>query len=60
MVFFGCNREDAADIGFDDQFIYDELEKEFEARQIKLVRLLRDEALSAFEQWSSKLDKEKY
>lgn len=60
MVFFGCNREDAADIGFDDQFIYDELEKEFEQRQIKLVRLMRNEALSAFEQWGAKGDKTEY
>ena len=59
-VFFGCNREDAADIGFDDQFIYDELEKEFEQRQIKLIRLMREDALSAFNQWSKKIDKTKY
>ena len=60
MVFFGCNREDAAQIGFDDQFIYDELEKEFEQRQIKLVRLMRNESLSAFEEWRAKEDKTEY
>ena len=60
MVFFGCNREDASEIGFDDQFIYDELERELDDRQIKIVRMMRKEALTAFEQWSDKMDKTEY
>lgn len=59
-VYFGCDREDAANIGFDDQFIYDELERDIDNRQIKIVRLMRKEALTAFEEWSDKMDKTKY
>tara|TARA_R110000868_G_scaffold36445_2_gene129347 strand:- start:3 stop:479 length:477 start_codon:yes stop_codon:yes gene_type:complete len=60
MVFFGCNREDAAAINFDDQFIYDEIEKNIEGRQIKFVQLSRKNALEVFKQWDSKMDKTKY
>lgn len=59
-VFYAATREDAADIGFDDQFIYEELEKNFEHRQMKLVNLMRDEGLAVFENWANKLDKTKY
>ena len=33
-VFYACNREDAAMIDFDDQFIYDELKKKINERRI--------------------------
>jgi tRNA(Arg) A34 adenosine deaminase TadA len=59
-VFFACTREDAAEIGFDDEFIYKEIEKNFEHRQMKLVNLLRDEGLTVFENWTGKTDKTKY
>jgi len=60
MVFYGCNREDAAAINFDDRFIYDELEKEIEGRQIRFAQLLRKDALSVFRSWKEKNDKTKY
>ncbi len=59
-VFYACTREDAANIGFDDQFIYEEIEKNFEHRQMKLVNLMRDEGLTVFENWADKADKTKY
>ena len=59
-VFYACTREDAAEIGFDDEFIYKEIEKNFEHRQMKLVNLLRDEGLTVFENWTDKTDKTKY
>ena len=59
-VFFACTREDAAQIGFDDQFIYEEIEKNFENRQMKLVNIMRDEGLPVFENWASKTDKTNY
>ena len=59
-VFFACNREDAAKIDFDDQFIYDEFNKTVENRQIKFIRLMRKEALSVFEKWEKKTDAIKY
>lgn len=59
-VFYAATREDAASIGFDDRFIYEEIEKNFEHRQMKLVNLMRDEGLTVFENWANKIDKTKY
>ncbi len=59
-VFYAATREDAANVGFDDQFIYEEIVKNFEDRQMKLVNLLRDEGLTVFKNWENKTDKEKY
>ena len=59
-VFYAATREDAAKIGFDDQFIYEEIEKNFEHRQMKLVNLLRDQGLKVFENWANKADKTRY
>ncbi len=59
-VFYAATREDAANIGFDDEFIYKEIEKNFEDRQMKLVNFLRDEGLKVFKNWEIKEDKEKY
>lgn len=60
QVFFACDREDAAAIQFDDQFIYDELEKDMGDRQIKFVSLLRKEGAKVFEQWAQKTNKTEY
>ncbi len=60
QIFYGCTREDAARIGFDDQFIYDELEKPFDDRKIKLTNISRDQANIVFDNWANKLDKTAY
>jgi tRNA(Arg) A34 adenosine deaminase TadA len=60
MVYFACDKKDAAKINFDDQFIYDELEKDFEDRDIKFVRLSRKDAVPVFDKWAAKVDKTKY
>ncbi len=60
QVFFACTREDAANIGFDDQFIYDEIERPIEDRHIKSVNFLRDAGLTVFENWANKQDKKEY
>ncbi len=59
-VFFACTRLDAANIGFDDHFIYDEIELPIEERRIKSVNFLRDAGLTVFENWASKQDKTEY
>ncbi len=59
-VFYAATREDAAEINFDDQFIYEEIEKNFEHRQMKLVNLMRDEGLKVFQNWTNKMDKTEY
>jgi tRNA(Arg) A34 adenosine deaminase TadA len=59
-VVFGNAREDAAAIGFDDQFLYDEVPKPVEARTLPMRRLLAAEALEVFGAWAEKPDKVAY
>jgi guanine deaminase len=59
-IFYACNKTDAAKVGFDDDFIYAEIERPIDERQIKTENLLREEGLRVFENWANKLDKTKY
>lgn len=59
-VVFGNARDDAAAIGFDDQFLYDEVAKPIEARALPIRRLLAAEALEVFAAWAEKPDKVPY
>ena len=59
-VFYACNRDDAAMIDFDDQFIYDELNKQMIDRQIEFSSIMRHDALKIFKKWNLKTDKIKY
>lgn len=53
-VYFGCNKKDAAKIGFDDDFIYKELPLSFSKRSIPFEQINRDKAIEAFEIWDNK------
>ena len=57
---FANTKSDAKAIGFDDSFIYDEIEKSIENRLIPTTTMLRDEAIMAFKIWSQKTDKIDY
>lgn len=59
-VYYGCNQKDAADIGFDDEFIYKEIPLPYEERSIRFEQLARDIALEPFQKWSEKDDKTLY
>lgn len=59
-VYYACTRDDAAAIGFDDDFIYQELGKTNDSRELVLTNLMRDDALEIFNAWSSKPDKIEY
>ena len=59
-VVFGNARDEAAAIGFDDQWLYDEVPKPIEARSLPMRRLLQAEALEVFEAWAAKPDKVPY
>lgn len=50
-IYYANTKVDAANIGFDDQFIYEELEKPINERSLPIQQLLRDEALQAFRLW---------
>jgi guanine deaminase len=59
-IYFGCIKKDAAEIGFDDSFIYEEIDLPFESRKIKATQMLREEALEVFNAWKNKPDKTEY
>jgi tRNA(Arg) A34 adenosine deaminase TadA len=60
QIYYGNTRADAAAIGFDDDFIYQQVPLAPEARTVKMERLLRDEAQIAFQEWANKTDKVRY
>lgn len=59
-IYYGNNQHDAAAIGFDDAFIYEELAVSPAERRLKMEALLTDEAIAAFDAWRDKEDKVPY
>ncbi len=59
-VFYACLAADAADAGFDDAFIYEELKHPLESRRTPMVQLLRDESLAIFSLWKAHEQKTPY
>lgn len=59
-VYYANTKADAADIGFDDQFIYDELEQPMAQRRIPMAQLLRTEAYRVFQSWANQENKTEY
>jgi len=59
-VYYGNTRQDAAAIGFDDDFIYRQVPLPPDQRAIAMQPLLRDEALATFRGWDAKPDKVRY
>jgi guanine deaminase len=59
-VFFASTASDAAAAGFDDAFIYDELQTPAEERRIPMTEVQREEALVIFQEWLAKSDKTPY
>lgn len=50
-IYYGNTKKDAAEIDFDDEFIYKEIEKPLESRKLPIKQLLRNEAQHAFKLW---------
>lgn len=59
-VYYGCSKTDAAKIGFDDKFIYKELDMEPAKRKIPFEQTKRKSAMKAFKAWEEKEDKIEY
>ena len=59
-VYYGSNQIDAAQIGFDDEFIYKEIPLPYSDRSIPFEQLGRDIAMKAFQLWDEKEDKTEY
>jgi len=59
-IVYANTRSDAKNIGFDDEFIYDELKKDIEERKIQLKQIKCEKALESFNLWTEKIDKTEY
>lgn len=59
-IYFGNTKEDAMRIDFDDKFIYDELEKPIEKRNLPCIHMEDTDAMRAFNIWKEKEDKVEY
>ena len=59
-VYYGSTKEDAAKAGFDDSFIYQQLDLTPSQRAIPCIGLLREEALRAFQTWDESPNKTTY
>lgn len=58
-IYYANTKVDAANIGFDDKFIYDEIEKPMAKRTLPIHQMMRTEAQQAFQLWeqsSMKID----
>lgn len=59
-VYYGNTRYDAKNIGFDDEFIYNEFNKLNDKKQVKLIKIDTEENIVAFNKWLEKSDKTRY
>jgi len=59
-IYYGNSRLDASKIGFDDDFIYNELNKDLSSRKIQMKQISQNEAKKAFLDWDKKIDKVEY
>jgi guanine deaminase len=59
-IYYANSKKDAADIGFDDHFIYDELAKPMDHRKLPFTQLMQKEAFAVFKQWEIAENKADY
>lgn len=59
-IYFGNTRKDAAQIAFDDDFIYTEIPKDIKERKVPMEQCAHAEAHEVFVEWQNKNDKIPY
>lgn len=59
-IFYACSRDDAARIGFDDDFIYKEIVLDIPDRSIPTKQIMNETANTVFNEWETKTDKFEY
>lgn len=60
VIYYANTRTDAANIGFDDSMIYDEISTDLEKRKIPVINICRQQANETFARWQQKEDKKIY
>jgi guanine deaminase len=59
-VYYGNTAADAAKVGFDDSFIYDEIPLPLDQRKIPMVQMMPHEAIEGFRAWEKQANKVPY
>ena len=59
-VYFAATANDAAEAGFDDSFIYEELKRLHRERRIPFEPMMREAGLEPFREWMQKNDRIQY
>ncbi len=59
-LYYGSTREDAANINFDDKYIYDVIKGTAKELQVDVIQINRLESLEPFRLWKIKIDKTEY
>jgi len=59
-LYYGATRYDAADIDFDDQYIYDVIMGKATKEQVETHHIDHEECLAPFKEWAEKEDKTGY
>lgn len=59
-VYYGCTREDAGRIGFDDQYIYDVISGIETKKKVEMIQIDKDICLKPFMEWEQKIDRKQY
>lgn len=60
IIYFANTREDAAEAGFDDSMIYEEINQDLKNRKIPMIHLHNTEAKKIFLKWEDKKGKITY
>lgn len=60
QIFYGADQQDAARAGFNDRFIYEELNQTMEKRKMVMEQLLHKKALETFALWDAMEEKIRY
>lgn len=59
-LYYGCNHQDAAAIGFDDAYIYDVIRGQARIHKLQILQLEREQCHRVFEEWWKKSDRKIY
>ena len=59
-IYYANTRFEASQIGFDDEFIYNEVARAPDLRKIPYIRLLTEDAQTAFKEWAASPEKIRY
>ena len=59
-LYIGANRYDAAKVGFDDQYIYDVINKTATKEQVEIEVIDHDECQKPFDEWEQMVEKTEY